>query len=152
MPSNKCLKKTGKTSHKTAARLANRFKVSIYPMFFACEKSQIKDKSAISSKIDIAALSFMPDNARMNYPIQFTEQLKIHLRAQRVAKGLTQAELAERLGVVQSRIASIEKNPGAVSVEQFLRVLAALDMQCVLHEKPPNDEKTFSVRQAPSGW
>lgn len=45
---------------------------------------------------------------------------------------MTQAELARRLGVVQSRVADIERDPGAVSVEQLLQVLAMLGAQVVV--------------------
>jgi HTH-type transcriptional regulator/antitoxin HipB len=47
---------------------------------------------------------------------------------------MTQAKLARRLGVVQSRIADIERDPGAVSVEQLLQVLALLGAQLVVRE------------------
>jgi HTH-type transcriptional regulator/antitoxin HipB len=38
------------------------------------------------------------------------------------------------LGVVQSRVADIERNPGAVSVEQLLQVLAMLGAHIVVRE------------------
>ena len=47
---------------------------------------------------------------------------------------MTQSELALRLGVVQSRVADIERDPGAVSVEQMLQVLAMLGAQLVVRE------------------
>jgi HTH-type transcriptional regulator / antitoxin HipB len=47
---------------------------------------------------------------------------------------LTQSQLAQRLGVVQSRVADIERDPGAVSVEQMLQVLAILGAQWVVRE------------------
>lgn len=73
----------------------------------------------------------------MDYPIGFADQLKQHLRALRRVRGLTQQELAGKLGVVQSRIAEIEANPAAVSVEQMFRLLAVLDVQLVLRDKSP---------------
>jgi HTH-type transcriptional regulator/antitoxin HipB len=71
----------------------------------------------------------------MDYPITLSSQLKPHLRSLRKARGLTQAELALRLGVGQSRVADIEANPGAVSVEQLLQILALLQAQVVVREK-----------------
>lgn len=68
----------------------------------------------------------------MDYLLNFSGQLKQHLRSIRKARGLTQAKLAEALGLYQSRIAEIEANPAAISVEQLLRVLAALDVRVVL--------------------
>ncbi len=62
----------------------------------------------------------------MDYPIHLTSQLREHLRALRKARGLTQAALGRLLGVGQARIAEIEGNPGAVSVDQLMKVLSAL--------------------------
>ena len=71
----------------------------------------------------------------MDFGLHFSEQLKQHLRALRKARGLTQARLAQKLGVGQSRVADIEANPGAMSVDQLFKVLAALDVQLVLRDK-----------------
>ena len=70
----------------------------------------------------------------MDYPVQLSSQLKQLLKSLRKSRQLTQAELARRLGVVQSRIADIERDPGAVSVEQLLQVLAMLGAQVVVRQ------------------
>ncbi len=70
----------------------------------------------------------------MDYPIQTPLQLSTHLRALRKARGLSQAELGARLGVGQTRVARIEGNPTAVSVEQLLEVLGALGVKMVLRD------------------
>ena len=72
----------------------------------------------------------------VDYAVQIPTQLAHHLRALRRAKGLTQAELGRRIGVGQVRIAAIEKNPAAISVEQFLYLLAALDTKIILRPSP----------------
>lgn len=71
----------------------------------------------------------------MFYAIQTPNQLSTHLRALRLAKGWTQAQLAAKLGLSQTRIARIEKDPLSISVDQLLRVLAALDASVVLRTK-----------------
>lgn len=68
----------------------------------------------------------------MDFYLRFAHQLKQHLRALRQARNLTQAQLAHKLGVGQSRIAEIESNPGVVSVEQLFKILAALGAELVL--------------------
>jgi HTH-type transcriptional regulator/antitoxin HipB len=68
-----------------------------------------------------------------DYPIQSPGQLASHLRALRRVRGLSQAQLGALLGVDQSRVARIERDPTAVSVGQFLSVLNALGAQMVLH-------------------
>jgi HTH-type transcriptional regulator/antitoxin HipB len=70
----------------------------------------------------------------MDYPVQLVSQLKQLLKSLRKSRQLTQAELARRLGVVQSRVADIERDPGAVSVEQLLQVLAMLGAQVVVRQ------------------
>lgn len=79
----------------------------------------------------------------MDYPIHFAEQLSQHLKAFRKTRGLTQAQLAMHLGLTQSRIADIETNPGKVSLENLLKVLAALDVRVLLR-----DEATESIPSA----
>ncbi|MBU6259783.1 MAG: helix-turn-helix transcriptional regulator [Burkholderiales bacterium] len=68
----------------------------------------------------------------MDYPIQSPGQLSAHLRALRKARGFNQVQLGAALGVGQARIARIERDPTAVSVEQFLELLGALGVQMVL--------------------
>ena len=68
----------------------------------------------------------------MDFPLATIDQLPAHLRALRKARGLTQTELGHRLGVKQTRIADIERDPGSVSVAQMHKLLAALDTQVVL--------------------
>ena len=68
----------------------------------------------------------------MDYTIQTPSQLSAHLRALRQAKSLSQAGLGQILGVGQARVARIEADPTSISVDQFLRLLSALDAQMVL--------------------
>lgn len=70
----------------------------------------------------------------MDYPVQLSSQLKQLLKSLRKSRQMTQAELAQRLGVVQSRVADIERDPGAVSVDQLLQVLAMLGAQVVVRQ------------------
>lgn len=63
----------------------------------------------------------------MPFAIQTPSQLAFHLKALRLANGLTQAELARKLDLSQTRIARIENDPLSISVGQFLKVLTALN-------------------------
>ena len=85
----------------------------------------------------------------MAYVIQIPSQLASHLRALRKTKGLTQAELATRIGVDQTRIAKIEGDPLAVSVKQFLQILSALGVQLSLEPMPMRHGPTHLT--APTG-
>jgi HTH-type transcriptional regulator/antitoxin HipB len=78
-------------------------------------------------------------------------QLSAHLKSLRKAKGLTQAQFGALIGVGQVRIADIEKHPGAVSVEQLLRVLHALDTQILLKTPSANEPAGPSSQATPAG-
>mgnify|MGYP001216127644 CR=1 FL=1 len=69
----------------------------------------------------------------MSFPLRIPDQLKQHLRSLRKSRGLTQGQLGALLGVGQARIAEIESNPGAVSLDQLTKVLAALGGTLHLH-------------------
>ena len=73
----------------------------------------------------------------MDYPIQSSGQLSAHLRSLRKSRGLNQVQLGALLGVGQTRIARIERDPTAVSVEQFLALLGALGVEMVLRTHGP---------------
>lgn len=90
----------------------------------------------------------------MDYPLQLTGQLQQLLKSLRKSRQMTQAQLARHLGVVQSRVADIEREPGSVSVEQLMNVLAMLGAQLVVRESepstPPSAPGRSPHRQAPA--
>lgn len=63
-------------------------------------------------------------------------QLPAHLKSLRKTRGLTQAQLAKRLGIRQSRLADIENHPETVSSAQLLNLFAALGVEVLLRLKP----------------
>jgi HTH-type transcriptional regulator / antitoxin HipB len=87
----------------------------------------------------------------MDYPIHFPNQLRQHLRALRLAKGLTQARLGQLLGLPQPRIAELEANPNAARVDLLLRVLAALDTQMLLRHKVSGPMPTEAAQGGATG-
>ena len=86
----------------------------------------------------------------MDFPLSLSTQLKQHLRSLRKTRGLTQAGLAQLLGVGQSRVADIEADPGTVSLDQLLKVLAALDAELVLRDKQPGSGVASGASALPS--
>jgi HTH-type transcriptional regulator / antitoxin HipB len=64
--------------------------------------------------------------------LQTPSQLPLHLKALRKSRGLTQADLANRLRVTQSRYAQIERNPQSISTARLLEVFAALGVDVLL--------------------
>jgi HTH-type transcriptional regulator/antitoxin HipB len=68
------------------------------------------------------------------------------LQALRKQRGLTQAQLGQRLGLSQVRIAEIEANPGVVSVEQIARILSTLGATLVLRDLAVDSAPEPAVR------
>lgn len=70
-----------------------------------------------------------------NYPLQTPDQLQPILAAFRKTAGLTQADLAVRLGVTQQTYSAAERNAANMSVAKLMAVLNALDVELVLQPK-----------------
>ncbi|MDE1715279.1 helix-turn-helix transcriptional regulator (plasmid) [Chromobacterium amazonense] len=83
----------------------------------------------------------------MHYPVRTLEQLRPLLLGLRKAAGLTQAQLAARLGVTQQSYARLEANPAAASVERLYRALRALDAELAL--SGPDSSPSRSVVAMP---
>ncbi|MBD3220018.1 helix-turn-helix domain-containing protein [bacterium] len=60
--------------------------------------------------------------------VQLKLALRASLREERGKRGMTQAELAARLGSSQSRVAKMEAGDPTVSIDLLLRALLALGM------------------------
>jgi HTH-type transcriptional regulator/antitoxin HipB len=87
----------------------------------------------------------------MNYPLRIPDQLRPHLQALRKRRGLTQAQLGALVGVKQARIAEIEAHPGAVSLDQLMRLLAALGATLHLHAAEATQPATGGDAPSPRG-
>jgi HTH-type transcriptional regulator / antitoxin HipB len=68
----------------------------------------------------------------MDYLVQTADQLASHLRSLRRAQKLTQAQLGALVGLDQTRIAKIEKDPRRISVDQLVKILGALGVRMLL--------------------
>ncbi|MCA3182825.1 MULTISPECIES: helix-turn-helix transcriptional regulator [unclassified Cupriavidus] len=66
------------------------------------------------------------------YPIRILTQLNPVLQGFRKSRGLSQADVAARLGVSQQSYARLEANPGRASMARVLAVLQALEVDLVL--------------------
>jgi HTH-type transcriptional regulator / antitoxin HipB len=82
----------------------------------------------------------------VNFKLQTLQQLGPHLRVLRRRQGMSQAELGQRIGVSQSRLARIEGDPSSVSFDQLLDLLHALGTQLVLE----TDDRRLGSTPPPS--
>lgn len=67
--------------------------------------------------------------------ITSSAQIGLLLQSARKLRGLSQAGLATRLGISQSRWSKIELDPSTMSVEQLLRACAQLGLEFSIAEK-----------------
>ncbi|NTX27297.1 helix-turn-helix transcriptional regulator [Burkholderia pyrrocinia] len=84
----------------------------------------------------------------MAFPVQTLTQLRPILVGFRKSAGLTQAQLAARLGVTQQSYAQLEANPSAVSIERLFKVLNTLGVRMTLDLGAP-DEAAESAEPEP---
>ena len=70
------------------------------------------------------------------YSVDTAQQLRTILRALRQSRKLTQAQLGQRLGVSQKRIARIEAAPELTSFDQIARMVSALGGRLLLDDAP----------------
>ena len=67
-----------------------------------------------------------------DYHLRIAEQLSILLQAFRKESGLTQSEVALRLGVTQQTYSTLERNAERVGVARLLKLLGILGVELVL--------------------
>jgi len=69
-----------------------------------------------------------------DFIVRTAEQLPILLQAFRQQAGLTQSDLALRLGVTQQTLSALERNAGKMSTARLMRLLGVLGVDLVLRE------------------
>ena len=75
----------------------------------------------------------------MSYPVQTPTQVRAVLRSLRRARGLSQAEAGQLLGVSQKRIARIEAAPERTSFDQITKLIGLMGGRLVVEEANPTD-------------
>lgn len=80
----------------------------------------------------------------MEYPVRTLHQLRPVLQGFRKSKGLTQAQLAARLGISQQSYAKLEAAPAKASFERLFRVLQLLRVELAL--RPIDQEKPATTK------
>jgi len=75
------------------------------------------------------------------YPIKTLSQLPLILKGFRKEKGLTQAAMAERLGITQQSYAYFEAHLATATLERLFMVLRMLDVEISLYPTSPATRK-----------
>lgn len=69
------------------------------------------------------------------YTVRTPEQLPALLKAFRKQAGLTQGQLATRLGITQQTLSALERNANRVSADRLLQLLGVLGVEMVLQPR-----------------
>jgi HTH-type transcriptional regulator/antitoxin HipB len=81
------------------------------------------------------------------FPLRTAEQLGAMLQSFRRQAGMTQADVAVRLGITQQTLSALERNAQKVSADRLLALLSILGVELVMRHsdnltalKPPSDQ------------
>jgi HTH-type transcriptional regulator/antitoxin HipB len=85
------------------------------------------------------------------YAVHTSEQLPALLKGFRKQAGLTQRQLAERLGITQQTLSALERNADRVSVDRLLQLLAILGVEMVLQPRSRESGPADSAA-GDAGW
>ena len=85
------------------------------------------------------------------YPLRTAEQLSVLLQAFRKEAGLTQSEVALRLGVTQQTYSTLERNAETVGVGRLLKLLGILGVELVLSKPASLADSPASEPQSAAG-
>ncbi len=72
-----------------------------------------------------------------DFTVRMSDQLPGLLQAFRKQAGMTQRDVARRLGVTQQTMSALERNAETVSAERLMRLLSILGVDLVLRKRPP---------------
>ncbi|KGI77349.1 helix-turn-helix domain-containing protein [Oleiagrimonas soli] len=80
--------------------------------------------------------------------IRVPEQVGAVLRAARLQQGMTQIEVAEKMGISPQAMSRLEKNAGRASFDRIHRLCLVLGLEVVL--RPKSD--AAMAKHTPSEW
>jgi HTH-type transcriptional regulator / antitoxin HipB len=88
----------------------------------------------------------------VQYSVKTLGQLRPILQGFRKSAGLTQAMMAEQLGVTQQTYAQLEANPAAASLERLFKVLRVLNVELSLSTSDEKPAKTAVKTKKREDW
>lgn len=88
----------------------------------------------------------------MDYIITNPSQLTHALRSARKARGLSQADAGKLVGLLPKTISALENRPSSATVDSFLKLLSALDLELILQSKRSSSSMTKPPTSAREDW
>ena len=76
----------------------------------------------------------------MEHLILTPDQLTVALRNRRKTLALTQAEAGVKVGLLPKTISALENDPERCTLDSFLKLLSALDLELTLKPKPARSD------------
>lgn len=86
------------------------------------------------------------------YAVRTAEQLPALLKAFRKQAGLTQGQLATRLGITQQTLSALERNANKVSANRLLQLLGILGVDMVLQPRGLDASPRRQTSTGDAGW
>lgn len=83
----------------------------------------------------------------LHLPLMTASQLGLQLLSARKARKMSQALLASRVGISQSRVSHLEQHPHELSVAQLMSWCSALGLELAIGLRPERVESP-----SPEGW
>ena len=84
------------------------------------------------------------------FPVRTAGQLPLLLQAFRKQSGLTQADIAKRLGISQQALSNLERHADKVSADRLLKLLSILGVELVLRQDSASPSVASPETPAPS--
>ena len=84
------------------------------------------------------------------FPVRTALQLPALLQGYRKESGMTQTDVAHRLGITQQTLSALERNAAKVSADRLLELLNILGVEVVLRKSAPPD--TSVLPSAEPAW
>lgn len=80
--------------------------------------------------------------SRTEFPIRIAGHLGPTIRGYRVQAGMSQEQIAKRLGISQQSYSRMERNAGSASMDSLLPVLSILGVEFILRKTEPINQRS----------
>lgn len=88
----------------------------------------------------------------MKYHISTPSQLTHALRSVRKSRGLSQSDTGKLVGLLPKTISALENHPSSTTLDSFLKLLSALDLELIIAPKEKPESSVEHVNQPTEEW
>ena len=91
----------------------------------------------VTNTVNLFITRMNPTRQLVTTPTQLGEVL----RGRRKARGLSQAELAAKLSISQSRLSTLESDPAGLTVDRLLTLASVLGLEIVVQDRTTSERR-----------